>query len=804
MQGREAINRILSIRILKRALAIFLTLVTVLFNFQGHIVQAASPSTLSLSVTGTHTFDPRNVGYGFYTDSLPLILTKVGTEAITNLGISYSGSAFMAGTLPADTLGAGVNSAVLQIRPKTGLSAGVHTETVTLTADNGISESFQVSFTVNSVPSTLSLSVTGTHTFDPRNVGYGFYTDSLPLILTKVGTEPITNLGISYSGSAFMAGTLPADTLGAGVNSAVLQIRPKTGLSAGVHTETVTFTADNGISESFQVSFTVNSVPSTLSLSVTGTHTFDPRNVGYGFYTDSLPLILTKVGTEPITNLGISYSGSAFMAGTLPADTLGAGVNSAVLQIRPKTGLSAGIYTETVTLTADNGISESFQVSFTVNAVQSSNNNGQTSSSTMPEISDTSIDVLINGKVENLGKAIRTKIDNQTVTTVILDQAKYEEKIADEGKGAVVTIQVTDNADKIKVDLNGQMVKHMLDNLVILALHTDKATYTLPVDQIDLDFISDQIGSSVNLRDITFQVEVSLPTADMIKLVENAAKNGKFKIVTPTINFTVKAVYGNVVVDLSLFDNYVERTIAIPESVDPNNITTGVVIEADGTVRHVPTQIIQIEDKYHAKISSLTNSMYTVIWNPMIFKDVEKHWAKDTVNDMASRMVITGVDIDNFKPDQNITRAEFTEFIVRGLGLKLENGAARFTDVKDSEWYSSAINAAYEYQLISGYEDGTFRPNDRITREQAMSIIVKAMTITGLEEKLSSQPVGEWISSFKDAAGVSDWARESIADAVQAGIIIGKNNALLAPKAYITRAEAAVMIQRLLKKSELI
>ncbi|OMF34628.1 hypothetical protein BK133_11495, partial [Paenibacillus sp. FSL H8-0548] len=467
-----------------------------------------------------------------------------------------------------------------------------------------------------------------------------------------------------------------------------------------------------------------------------------------------------------------------------------------ILQIRPKTGLSAGTHTETVTFTADNGISESFEVSFTVNSVPSN--------STTPEKLDTSIDVLINGKVESFGKAITTNIAGQTVTTVILDQDKLIERIADEGLSTVVTIQVNGNSDKIKVDLNGQMVKLMIDNLTILALHTDKATYTLPIDQIDLDFVSEQIGKSINLLDITFQVEISLPTADMIKIVENAAKIGNFTIVSPTINFTVKAVYGDVIVDVSAFKDYVVRTIAIPEGVDPNKITTGVVVEMDGTVRHVPTQIIQVDKTYHAKISSLTNSMYTVVWNPIIFSDVDKHWAEEAANDMGSRMVINRVGTDSFNPNQNITRAEFAEIIVRGLGLKLENSVTPFTDVRQSEWYSSSINTAYLYQLISGYEDGTFRPNDLITREQAMYIIAKAMEITGLKEKLLTQPAGEWISSFEDAASASQWTKESIADAVQAGIIIGRPNELLAPKAYLTRAEVAVMIQRLLKKSDLV
>ncbi|RXZ80353.1 S-layer homology domain-containing protein [Paenibacillaceae bacterium] len=109
----------------------------------------------------------------------------------------------------------------------------------------------------------------------------------------------------------------------------------------------------------------------------------------------------------------------------------------------------------------------------------------------------------------------------------------------------------------------------------------------------------------------------------------------------------------------------------------------------------------------------------------------------------------------------------------------------------------------HAYQLISGYEDGTFRPNESITREQAMTIIASAMSLTGLKAKLPAQASDELLASYGDAAEVSFWAKRSIADNVQAGIVAGRNGTL-APKAHITRAEVAAIVQRLLVKSDLI
>lgn len=85
-----------------------------------------------------------------------------------------------------------------------------------------------------------------------------------------------------------------------------------------------------------------------------------------------------------------------------------------------------------------------------------------------------------------------------------------------------------------------------------------------------------------------------------------------------------------------------------------------------------------------------------------------------------------------------------------------------------------------------------------------MVIMAKAMTITHLKAKLDEKATEEILQSFADTADTVSWARSGIADSVQAGIVSGRNGAKLAPKAPITRAEVAAMIQRLLKQSELI
>jgi len=429
---------------------------------------------------------------------------------------------------------------------------------------------------------------------------------------------------------------------------------------------------------------------------------------------------------------------------------------------------------------------------------------GPTTDTSESTTGNPSVIVLVNGKEEQAGTASTMNRDGQSVTTILVDEKKLQERLETEPTGAVVTIPLGVESDVVIGELNGQMVKLMESKDAVVEISTGKETYKIPARQIHIDAVSDQLGGSVEWQDIKIQIEIAAPTADMVRIAENAAESGTYTLVLPPVAFTVRAVYGETAVEISTFNAYVERTIVIPEGVDPGKITTGVVIEPDGTVRHVPTKVTVMNGQYIAVINSLTNSLYSVVWNPVEFSDMANHWAKEAVNDMGSRMVVQGTTSGIYDPDREMTRAEFTAALVRGLGLKLDNGEARFSDVKPSDWYSSAIHTAYEYKLISGFEDGTFRPNDVITREQAMVILSRAMDMTGLKDQLIEQPAEAVLQAFEDAADLSSWAHSGVAQVVQSGMVTGRSVDKLEPKGKLTRAEAAVLIQRLLKQSDLI
>ena len=126
---------------------------------------------------------------------------------------------------------------------------------------------------------------------------------------------------------------------------------------------------------------------------------------------------------------------------------------------------------------------------------------------------------------------------------------------------------------------------------------------------------------------------------------------------------------------------------------------------------------------------------------------------------------------------------------------------SRFKDIRETDWYHEPVAAAQKYGLIRGFEDGTFRPAEKITREQAMSILAQAMALTNLETPGAS---AVRLEAFADAEQIAEWAVEGVIRSLNAGIVAGRTETQLAPKAFITRAEAVVIIQRLLQKSGLI
>lgn len=173
------------------------------------------------------------------------------------------------------------------------------------------------------------------------------------------------------------------------------------------------------------------------------------------------------------------------------------------------------------------------------------------------------------------------------------------------------------------------------------------------------------------------------------------------------------------------------------------------------------------------------------------FIDIKSHWAMDEIEILAGKGIVAGMSDDYFMPDENITRAQFAALLFRLLELKSEEYKGLFNDVDDEDWYSEIVEAVAKAGIVMGSNDN-FYPNKNISREEMAVMIVRALEYKGIGTSTS-------LVNFNDTDQISSWALESVGKSVNMGIIKGMTETTFEPKLGATRAQAAVMIYRLIE-----
>ncbi len=204
---------------------------------------------------------------------------------------------------------------------------------------------------------------------------------------------------------------------------------------------------------------------------------------------------------------------------------------------------------------------------------------------------------------------------------------------------------------------------------------------------------------------------------------------------------------------------------------------------------------------YNIKGDSFTGSVeIEVISMPetegsLYFKDVTKNyaWAAYQIDYLFENDIVSGTGNNNYSPSQNMIRGDFMLMLYRALELSA-NTSTSFGDVPKDSYYYKAITTAKALGIARGY-DNLFMPKAGITREDAMVLVDRALIAKG--NRLSEGKESD-LKSFKDRNSVSDYAITSVATLVKAGIIEGSNS-YLNPKSFISRAEMAVILYRVLE-----
>jgi hypothetical protein len=170
--------------------------------------------------------------------------------------------------------------------------------------------------------------------------------------------------------------------------------------------------------------------------------------------------------------------------------------------------------------------------------------------------------------------------------------------------------------------------------------------------------------------------------------------------------------------------------------------------------------------------------------HPVNFADVAGHWAAANINKLLELGAASGYPDGTFRPDNTITRAEFATVLVKAFKLEARQGKS-FSDTS-SHWAKNAISTAVAHGIISGYSDNEFGPDDLLTREQMAVMVVNALKLSSADEVLS----------YSDSTEISDWAKVAVSAVVSNTIMGGYPDNTFQPQNNATRAEAFTVITR--------
>lgn len=300
--------------------------------------------------------------------------------------------------------------------------------------------------------------------------------------------------------------------------------------------------------------------------------------------------------------------------------------------------------------------------------------------------------------------------------------------------------------------------------------------------------VNTQIPSSVVLDDNGSFVEVSGARRVSDVLVENR-ETGAYEPIDPNATYTLAGHNYMLKQGGDGFTMFGEDNIKLllDETMVDNEVLIDYLTEnLDGVIGE------EYADPYGQGRITINNEPVEIPEEPtgdLPFIDVDPDsWYYGAVEYAYENGLMNGVAADQFAPQTTLTRA-----MMAAVLANLENGSANtsgsFSDVADGAWYADAVNWAAENGIANGYEDGTFRPDAPLTREQMAAFLYNYAAYKGYDVSATND-----LAQFSDAAQVSSWAADVVKWAVGADLLHGVGDDKLAPTGTATRAEVAAIL----------
>ena len=378
-----------------------------------------------------------------------------------------------------------------------------------------------------------------------------------------------------------------------------------------------------------------------------------------------------------------------------------------------------------------------------------------------------------------------TNLDHVTVSIVKGEEKVYVLVYTKAEFEAGITLNVPDGAaagDVYTVTV-GTELAYDTDDFTILAEPVLEPTLSLAGDT-DGDGVADRTVKKGSKIDITTTPQ-NIPegsTAEVVWTITNA--EGEVELVQ------VGGDYNNI---LQIKGITVGSGVVITGTLYVDGVATSATVTVNVTVKKKSGGISVSDKEEPTEPTDDVVKPHVCQWPDIAATGTKAaHWAHETIDQMTINGYIKGYEDGTFKPDQNITRAEFSAIVYRILGLEKAEDGVLYDDTVGhwAEDIIATMSLPEGYGMLRGYGDGNFGPNDLITREQAVAIIARAKSAVWTEAKEGAKDV------FTDAEDISWWFDGEMDAAVANGLITGYEDGSYKPLKNTTRAEACVLLAR--------
>ncbi|HHW42878.1 MAG TPA: CehA/McbA family metallohydrolase [Desulfotomaculum sp.] len=384
-------------------------------------------------------------------------------------------------------------------------------------------------------------------------------------------------------------------------------------------------------------------------------------------------------------------------------------------------------------------------------------------------------------------------------TTPVSDSV-IESAIKQAAKTGKITLEAA--RDKGAVALKTEQVNRLVQEARPVEVKIGDVQLVVPADVV-------KAAAALAAGVTRVEVQAKPVTGDTASSIVREAKNaGQFKLASDMVELALAAyTKDGKKQTLTTFSAPVKIVLPVPadKRAQAASLVIGRYNEAEKAWETLPTTYDEksgtaIAETNHFSKYALLEKVAQAPPRPpaKTFADIQGHWAQKDIELMAEKDVVHGVAPGKFAPDARVTRAEFAAMLVNALGVT-ESSDIPFKDVPDNTWYYQSVAKAYAAGLVKGVSSTAFAPQAQITRQEMAAMMVRALAKLGRPAEVGAGEAAQILARFNDRQEIASWAANALTAAVKAGVVSGRGDNLAAPTANATRAEAVVMLKRVLQ-----